>query len=263
MRSSEITRGHVAMISRGQAVDDKGGNGSIRRSRGASNKMRKSHREAKTDAFRQLEISEPRKRQQPLPIGDRIKTRRKEMGLTLQELAARSELSAPFISQAERDLTTPSLWSLMSLARALEVDISYFMALPHTDQIVFRADEPNRIDIGSVVEYVDLASDLPDRKLDAVLVRIPPGFAFPSDFHNGEIFRYVISGELFAVAGDVETILRAGDGMHFDGRMSHFVRNDSGEDVLLLYVGTPAVLIGGAMTDPERTAGKRGPADKA
>lgn len=224
--------------------------------------MRKPDRNAKKEAFRQLEISEARRRQQPLPIGERIKTRRKEMGLTLQELAARAELSAPFISQAERDLTTPSLWSLMNLAKALEVDISYFMSFPHTDQIVFRADNPNRIDVGSVVDYIDLASDLPDRKLDAVLVRVPPGFAFPPDFHNGEIFRYVISGELFAVAGDVETVLHAGDGMHFDGRMRHFVRNDSDADVLLLYVGTPAVLIGGAGTETGRAVNKGKSMDK-
>jgi transcriptional regulator with XRE-family HTH domain len=193
-------------------------------------------------AIQRLKGPDLRKRQQPLPIGERIKTRRKEMKLTLQELAARSELSAPFISQAERDLTTPSLWSLLNLARALDVDVSYFMTLPHTDQIVFRADKPKRIDVGTPVDYIDLASDLPDRKLDALLVRVPPGFSFSPDFHNGEIFRYLISGELYASAGDVEAVLTPGDGMHFDGRMAHFVRNDSDQDAVLLYVGTPAVL---------------------
>lgn len=213
-----------------------------RRSAGDEQTLERSGRDAKIELFRQLESGDGRR--QPLPIGQRIRSRRKELGLTLQQLATRADLSAPFISQAERNLTTPSLWSLMSLAKALEVELGYFMALPHTDQIVFRADAPNRIAIDSVVEYVDLASDFPDRKLDAVLVRVPPKFGFPTDFHNGEIFRYVIAGELFAVAGDVETTLRTGDGMHFDGRMAHYVRNDSDSDVLLLYVGTPAVLRG-------------------
>ena len=188
---------------------------------------------------------ETRTGQPRLPIGERMKARRKDLGLTLQELAARSGLSAAFISQAERSLTTPSVWSLLNLARGLDVDVSYFMEWPQTDEIVFRAAQPKRIDIGSPVEYIDLASDLPDRKLDAVLVRIPPGFAFPTDSISGEIFRYVVKGELFAMAGDVETVLKTGDGMHFDGRVPHFVRNDSDEDVLLLYVGTPAVLVEG------------------
>lgn len=189
------------------------------------------------------------KKRKLLPIGRRIKQRRKALGMTLQELAARSGLSAPFISQAERDLTTPSVWSLMNLAKALDIEVSYFMELPATGKIVFRADEPHRIDIGSPVEYVDLASEFPDRRLDAVILRIPPGFAFPLDSHNGEIFRYVLEGELFATAGDIATTLRAGDGMHFDGRNAHMVRNDSDRDALLLYIGTPAVLRRSGLSD--------------
>lgn len=186
---------------------------------------------------------ETRSQAQKLPIGPRIKARRKELGLTLQELSARSGLSAPFISQAERNLTTPSVWSLMNLAKGLEVDVSHFMIWPQTDQIIFRAASPKVIDIDSVVGYVDLASDLPERKMDAVLVRIPPGFAFAPDCHDGEIFRYVLQGRLTAVAGEVQAELGPGDGMHFDGRTTHFVRNDTDEEVLLLYVGTPAVLL--------------------
>lgn len=189
---------------------------------------------------------EKRTQSQQLPIGHRIKARRKALGLTLQDLATRSGLSAPFISQAERNLTTPSVWSLMSLAKGLKVEVSHFMEWPHTDQIVFRAATPKVIDIGSAVDYIELSSDLPDRKMDAVLVRVPPGFAFPPDSHNGEIFRYVVKGRLTAVAGDVQAELGPGDGMHFDGRVTHFVRNDSDEEVLLLYVGTPAFLRGDA-----------------
>ncbi len=200
--------------------------------------MTTTHRD-KSSAFLKFET---RSQTRKLPIGDRIKARRKALGLTLQELATRSGLSAPFISQAERNLTTPSVWSLMSLAKGLEVEVSHFMEWPQTNQIVFRAAAPKTVDIDSVVGYVDLSSELPDRKMDAVLVRIPPGFAFPPDSHNGEIFRYVIKGILTAVAGDVEALLGPGDGMHFDGRVTHFVRNDSDEEVLLLYVGTPAFL---------------------
>ena len=179
---------------------------------------------------------------QKMPIGHRIRERRKALGLTLQELAARSGLSAPFISQAERNLTTPSVWSLMNLAKALEVDVSHFMEWPQTKDIVFRADTPKTVDVQSPVGYVDLASDLPDRKMDAVLVRVPPGFAFAPDSHDGEIFRYVLKGHLTAVAGDVQAELGPGDGMHFDGRVVHYVRNDTDEEATLLYVSTPAFL---------------------
>ncbi|MEP9402380.1 XRE family transcriptional regulator [Sphingomonas sp. VNH70] len=176
-----------------------------------------------------------------LPIGERIKARRKTMGLTLQELATRSGLSAPFISQAERNLSVPSLWSLLALAKAMDVDISYFMTIPHSDAIVARADQPRRIQADSSVVYHSLSSDFEGRRMDAMLIHIPPGYAFRTDQRNGEIFRYVIKGELHAVAGDVETILGPGDSMHFDARLSHSIANRSDAPAILLYTGTPSL----------------------
>lgn len=185
--------------------------------------------------------TEPQKKRRP-PIGARIKSRRKALGLTLQELADRSGLSKPFLSQAERDLTTPSLMSMLGLAKGLEVEVSYFMEIPQARDMVRRADAPATIAVDSPVTYFDLASALPDRKLDIVLMRIPPGHVFPVDTRNGEHFRYVLEGELYARAGDIHTVLRAGDSMHFDARAPHTVENRTDQEAVLLYVGTPSVL---------------------
>lgn len=53
-----------------------------------------------------------------------LKHRRKELGLTLKSLADESGLSAPFLSQAERNQTVPSMVSLIKLAAALKVDLN-------------------------------------------------------------------------------------------------------------------------------------------
>jgi len=185
--------------------------------------------------------TEPQKKRRP-PIGQRIKSRRKALRLTLQALADRSGLSKPFLSQAERDLTTPSLMSMLRLAKALDVEVAYFMEIPQAKDVVRRADAPQAIVVDSPVTYFDLASSLPDRKLDIVLMRIPPGHAFPVDTRNGEHFRYVLEGELHAQAGDIHTVLKAGDSMHFDARAPHTVENRTDREAVLLYVGTPSVL---------------------
>lgn len=176
-----------------------------------------------------------------LPVGERIKSRRKAMGFTLQELADRSGLSAPFISQAERNHSVPSLVSLLSLAKALEVDINYFMHIPHSQAIVKRAAEPERIEADSPVAYFDLSSEFASRRMDAMLIEIPPGYGFPVEQRNGEHFRFVVEGEIFAKAGEVETVLKAGDSMHFDSRLPHSVANHSKKKAVLLYVGTPSL----------------------
>ena len=52
-----------------------------------------------------------------MEIGDKIKSIRKKMGLTQEELADRSELTKGFISQLERNLNSPSVDTLADLFR--------------------------------------------------------------------------------------------------------------------------------------------------
>ena len=52
------------------------------------------------------------KEMQAMEIGQKIKQLRIQKGLTLEELASRSELTKGFLSQMERDLTSPSIATL-------------------------------------------------------------------------------------------------------------------------------------------------------
>jgi len=175
------------------------------------------------------------------PIGAMLKRRRKELSLTLKTLSELSGVSSPFISQAERNHTTPSIVTLTKLATALKVDLKYFMEVPHDDSIVHRGNDLSVINIDSPVTYFTMSSELENRQMDALLMLIPPGYEFPTDLREGEDFLYVLEGELVAKVGDVETVLCQGDSMHFDSRISHTARNDSNDIVQLLYVGTPSL----------------------
>lgn len=176
-----------------------------------------------------------------IAIGGKIKGRRKELGLTLAELAEASGLSAPFISQAERNQTVPSLVSLTALARALQVEVNYFMEVPKDENIVRRNDEPEIIDLDSPVLYHQLSSTLPGQLMDAILMTIPPGHRFPTDQRDGEDFLFVVEGEIVSQVGDVRTLLHKGDSMHFRSISPHTAWNESDEPVVLLYVGTPSI----------------------
>ena len=54
-----------------------------------------------------------------MDIGNKIKQLRTRQGLTLEELASRSELTKGFLSQLERDLTSPSIDSLSDILTIL------------------------------------------------------------------------------------------------------------------------------------------------
>lgn len=176
-----------------------------------------------------------------IAIGGRIKSRRQELGLTLQALADASGLSAPFLSQAERNRTVPSLVSLTALANALDVEIAYFMEVPKDENIVRRADDPEFIDIESPVVYQQLSSALPGQMMDAILMTIPPGHRFPVDQREGEDFLFVVEGELLSQVGEITVVLGKGDSMHFRSQTPHSARNESDRDAVLLYVGTPTL----------------------
>lgn len=186
-------------------------------------------------------IPSARRRSPKLPIGERLKSRRLALGMTLQAVADASGLSAPFLSQAERNQTVPSLVSLTSLGKALGVDIGYFIEIPKDENIVSRADAPDVIAIDSPVIYHQLSAMLPDRKMDAILMIIPPGHRFPVDQRDGEDFLFVIEGELVSQVGEVRATLRAGDSMHFRSQAPHSAWNETDTDVKLLYVGTPSI----------------------
>lgn len=63
-----------------------------------------------------------------IDIGGKIKRRRIKLGLTQEELAARTELSKGFISQLERNLTSPSIATLGDILEALGTNLSDFFS---------------------------------------------------------------------------------------------------------------------------------------
>jgi len=64
------------------------------------------------------------------PLGQRLRARRRELSLTLKEVADAAGLSVGFISQVERGLTVPSLSSLASIAGVLGSHVTTFLAQP-------------------------------------------------------------------------------------------------------------------------------------
>ena len=92
-------------------------------------------------------------------IGQRIKQLRIMKGLTQEELADRAELSKGFISQVERDLTSPSIATLMDILQCLGVSVSEFFTEEPEEQIVFtkedyfvKKDEDNKNTIEWIVQ---------------------------------------------------------------------------------------------------------------
>lgn len=177
-------------------------------------------------------------------VVESLKFRRKELGLTLEEVARRSGLSPAFISLAERHKAVPSIVSLIALAKALEVDINYFLTPPKIGKILRRAEDPEIFPMDSPVTYIRLSAGHRGQMMDAFIFIIPAGPQFPRVHRDGESFYYVLDGRLqFEVDEDVFE-LGPGDSLHFNSQHHYTMQNRGPKDVKVLWVGTPPLFTG-------------------
>ena len=84
--------------------------------------------------------AKPQQQAQPR-VGPLIRARRRQLHLTLQQLADGAGISVGYVSQVERDLATPSLGTLANIARSLDVGVDYFIATPDVGNALSRANE--------------------------------------------------------------------------------------------------------------------------
>jgi transcriptional regulator with XRE-family HTH domain len=156
-----------------------------------------------------------------MELGQRIRARRQELNLSLRDLADRVGLTASFLSQIERDLTSPSIESLRKISDALEVPIFHFLVEPEVKSPVVRHDQRARLTLpGSNLTYQLLTPDL-NRKMEAFLAEREPGqekMTVPLRQQTEELI-YVLQGQLEIQLGEDVYQLGPGDSAYFAGSM--------------------------------------------
>ncbi|MEM9039208.1 MAG: XRE family transcriptional regulator [Actinomycetota bacterium] len=89
--------------------------------------------------------AEPTDAESLVELGQAVRARRTQLGLTLSNVSEGTGLSVPFLSQVETAYAAPSLISLFSIARFLDTTPERLLAGPVTaDVVVTRSDEGQR-----------------------------------------------------------------------------------------------------------------------
>lgn len=185
-----------------------------------------------------LKIQPPSVDSKPSDLGNALRARRKELGLTMQSVADSAGLSVGFISQVERGITVPSLGSLASLAKVLETEISRFLEQPSTGQTTHKNRRRSFSVAGATVSYERLSTQFANSQLNSVIVHEPPGHRAEPISHSGEEMFYLIEGEITVeIEGDVE-VLKKGDSIHFNSQRVHATWNHTDHTASFLWCGT-------------------------
>ncbi len=177
-----------------------------------------------------------------MEIGSKIKRLRVRLGLTQEELAARTELTKGFISQLERDITSPSIATLMDILEALGTNVSEFFSDREDDGVMtYAADDMFiKADEEAGVSIRWLVTNAQRNALEPILVTLAPGASTePDDPHEGEEFGYVLSGVITLVSGEQKRKVRRGDAFYFRPTGVHYLTNTGKSEGKVLWVSTP------------------------
>lgn len=174
-----------------------------------------------------------------MDIGQKIKKLRVQKGLTLEELASRSELTKGFLSQLERDLTSPSIATLNDILEALGSSLSEFFMEEKEEKVVFQKsdffiDERDDYTINWIVPNTQKNS------MEPILIEIPMGgSSFELEPHSGEEFGYVLEGNVTLVCGDKKYTVKKGETFYMNGKNFHYIENTKKTVAKVLWVSTP------------------------
>jgi len=176
-------------------------------------------------------------------IGERIRIRRQELGMSLRDLAEKINLTASFLSQIERDLADPSIKSLRKIADALGVPILYFLAEAENPSPVVRKAERKKLLLPHArVAYELLTPDL-NRKMEMFITHVNPALnniAQPL-VHPTEECIFVLEGRLVVELDDAEYNLEPGDSIYFEGTRLRGLRAAGDQEAVCVSAITPAI----------------------
>lgn len=177
----------------------------------------------------------------PINIGSRIRAARKAQRMTIEQVADVTGLTKGFLSRVERDLTSPSVASLVTLCQVLSVDIGDLFAA--TDVALTRADEAPKISFGGDGILETLLTARSERRVQLLRGVIEPGGKGESELYSVDCdvdVLHVVRGRIVLILSNERYELSAGDTLSFPGREPHTWLNPTDEEVEVLWVLVPA-----------------------
>ena len=174
-----------------------------------------------------------------MDIGQKLKELRVLKNLTQEELADRAELSKGFISQLERNLTSPSIATLTDIRQCLGTSLNEFFTEEPEEQIVFGSEdffEKIDSDLKNKIEWI-----IPNAQkniMEPIFLTLEKGGStYPDTPHEGEEFGYVLQGSIMIHLGNKSYRAKKGEAFYFTPDKKHYLTSKNG--ATLIWVSSP------------------------
>jgi transcriptional regulator with XRE-family HTH domain len=175
-------------------------------------------------------------------IGPKLHTLRKQAGLSLQQLAVKSDVSAAAIHKIEQSGMVPTITTLLKVAGALGRPVAYFVDEEEvaSDPTVFVRDGEQRPILTSHtgIELAGISGTYGRFYLAGARATVVPGASSGDHFleHPGEELVYLLEGVLEFVVNHQTYRLQPGDSLHFRTVQQHSWRNPGTENAVALWM---------------------------
>ncbi len=170
-----------------------------------------------------------------LNLGQKIKTLRQRQKVSMQQMAEKTGLSQPLLTQIESEVVAPPVATLLKISKALGVNIGYFFQEEESGKkaVVVRKNERKHIfrrihedPARTGYYYESLAYPKADKHMEPFHVQFEVKKKEDLTFltHKGEEFIYVLEGQLEFNYEDETLALEQGDSLYFDSSTPHAFR---------------------------------------
>ncbi len=178
-------------------------------------------------------------------LGSKLRSARKSLGKTLEEVAQEIGVTKSFLSQVERGKSSPSITTLRNIAKVLRIPIFLLFNIvegnDYKKNILVKKDERQIIVLPQAsISYQLLSPDF-NRKIEMILTELEPNSSSCDEpmFHNGEECAFLLTGKALVEIGEDKYVLEEGDSLYFDSGIPHRIVNIGDTKVTIISAITP------------------------
>jgi len=159
-------------------------------------------------------------------IGERIKKKREQFNLQLNELAEKIGISPSALSQIEKAKSFPSIFTLKTIADKLHTTVGELIGENESlanNPVVYKSEirfiDQNK---SGTLFYLLSQHDV-NKQMDTYLVRFSKASAIDGFFNSafGQIFSYVLLGEVRFDLNGKTFVLKPGDNIYFNAKSQY------------------------------------------
>lgn len=174
-------------------------------------------------------------------IGAKLKQLRVGKGLTQDELGNRCDLSKGFISQVERNLTSPSITTLIDILESLGTNLKGFFNEDEEEKIVYKKEDIFETDNNELKYNLKwLIPNAQKNMMEPILLTIEgDGRYIEQEAHKGEEFGYVLIGAVYIHLGKKKYKAKKGEAFYFKSKINHYVSNALETTSRILWISSP------------------------